>query len=67
MNEVGAIENSANERDELLQPVHNSSFFPYQHPSMAGPGTQHTNQCYLPCHYFDFMIGTSTGGYVQIR
>jgi hypothetical protein len=58
MRKVGEVE-----RD--LQEDIDSSFYPCELPLglVKSPGT---NDKFLPCHYFDTMIGTSTGGLVSI-
>jgi len=49
-----------------------SSFSPLEYPPIVRngellpriPNTLDNDQRYLPCHYFTFIGGTSTGGYV---
>jgi hypothetical protein len=37
-----------------------------QSPSMEDAKRRETRDKYLPCHYFDYIGGTSTGGYVNL-
>jgi hypothetical protein len=48
-----------------------SSFSPHNQPlhvshtALSGDSEQASRNDYLPCHYFDYVVGTSTGGFVQ--
>jgi hypothetical protein len=48
-----------------------SSFWPHNQPlhvshtALSGESEGVSRNDYLPCHYFDTISGTSTGGYVQ--
>ena len=56
-------------------PAHDSSFCSASRTNTREPrpensieATPHSAEAqYLPCHYFDYMVGTSTGGYEATR
>ncbi|KAF4636644.1 hypothetical protein G7Y89_g1453 [Cudoniella acicularis] len=51
------------DKEKSYQEKHTSSFEPCQKPLfLRSQSNQRANRIeYLPCHYFDYMIGTSTG------
>ena len=63
MEEIGREERKHDEHINTslgdLPPMHGASFVEH------GEGLNHTQPLsarFLPCHYFDFIVGTSTGG-----
>lgn len=70
MEHVETIEGDTYVLKELLKDVPGadcrpakSSFHPYPcPPGIQKTGSSATVNKFLPCHYFDCMIGTSTGG-----
>ena len=78
MREIGKLERSEKAGDKDCDGPATSSFHPVNSsPTMATKrdtspsplGFRETNSdtsCWLPCHYFDYMAGTSTGGLISI-
>jgi len=52
--------------EKITDPQVHSSFHPEEYrPCYLNKVPDHLTRCrYLPCHYFDYIGGTSTGGYV---
>lgn len=63
MTRIQAIERSGNGRVEC------SGSYPWSTPKNAeANGHASRTECldnFLPCHYFDYIAGTSTGGYAE--
>ena len=68
MTMVKIIEQSFTDGNGVERPA-NSSFWPHNQPlhvshtALSGDSDQASRNHYLPCHYFDTISGTSTGGY----
>lgn len=43
-------------------PMSTSSYSPCMDPAVSQGNHSKKQSTYLPCHYFDFMAGTGTGG-----
>jgi hypothetical protein len=57
-------------RERAANPQAESSHHPRPYALPTGshgppPGDESLSFKYLPCHYFDYIAGTSTGGYVR--
>lgn len=70
MTMVKIFEQSFTDGNGVESPA-DSSFWPHNQPlhvshtTLSGDSEHVSRNDYLPCHYFDTISGTSTGGYVQ--
>jgi Patatin-like phospholipase len=70
MTMVKIVEQSFTDGNGVESPA-DSSFWPHNQPlhvshtALSGESEGVSRNDYLPCHYFDTISGTSTGGYVQ--